>query len=163
MYSGLHQAHFRKIIEATPLKEGNGHELRHLHDTAQQHLRALKAMDHEPSDAFVTSILELKLDPTTMFEWHKRSQDISDVPPYQRLLEFLDLRAQASESLTDTATIKKQKRMEHKKMNSKPITSYLSSASGQNDQCHVCKQDRHPLCIYARSSRDYHIPRRPQL
>jgi hypothetical protein len=33
----------------------------------QQHFRALKAMGHEPSGCFVTSVLELKLDAGTMF------------------------------------------------------------------------------------------------
>lgn len=40
------------ILEAAPLKQGTGKELRHLYDTVQQHLRALKAMDYEP---FITS------------------------------------------------------------------------------------------------------------
>ena len=40
----IHQAHVRVILEAPPLREGNGKELRRLHDTVQQHLRAVKAM-----------------------------------------------------------------------------------------------------------------------
>ncbi len=74
-------------MDATPLKDGNGKELCRLHDTVQQHLRALKAMDHEPSGPFVTSILELKLDADTMFEWQRYSQDYLGVPHYQKLLE----------------------------------------------------------------------------
>ena len=58
----IHQTHVRLILEAPALKEGTGKELRRLHDTVQQHLRALKAMDYEPPGPFVTSILELKLD-----------------------------------------------------------------------------------------------------
>ena len=112
----IHQAHVCKIIEATPLKEGNGRELCRLHNTAQQHLQALKAMGHDLSDTFITSVLELKLDQTTTFEWHKCSLEYPDVPPYQKLLEFLDLRAQASETLTtETVTVKKQNKGEHKK------------------------------------------------
>ena len=94
----LHQAHVRAILEAPALKDGNGKELRRLHDTANQHLRALKAMECEPSGSFVTSMLELKLDVTTMFEWRKHSQEHSKVPHFTKLLEFLDLRAQVSES-----------------------------------------------------------------
>ena len=60
------------ILEAAPLKEGGGIELQRLHNTVQQHLRALKAMNYKP---FITSILELKLDTNTMFEWQKFSQD----------------------------------------------------------------------------------------
>ena len=58
----IHQTHVKKIIEISSLKEGSGKELRYLHDTAQQHLRALKAMGQEPSGPFITSMLELKLD-----------------------------------------------------------------------------------------------------
>jgi hypothetical protein len=78
----IHQTHVKMLLEAPPLKDGNGKELRRLHDTAQQHLRALKAMDYEPSGPFITSVIELKLDTNTMFEWRKFSQDVADVPHY---------------------------------------------------------------------------------
>ena len=40
------------------------------------------------------SIIELNLDIDTMFEWQRHSQDkTEEVPPYQDILEFLDLRA----------------------------------------------------------------------
>ena len=65
----IHQTHVKKIMEATLLKDGSGCELRRLHDTVQQHVRALKAMGHDPPGTFVTSLIELKLDTTTMFEW----------------------------------------------------------------------------------------------
>ena len=38
----IHQAHIRMISEAPALKEWTGKELSSLHDTAQQHIRALK-------------------------------------------------------------------------------------------------------------------------
>ena len=94
----IHQAHVQKILETPSLKDGSGRELRRLHDTAQQHLRALKALGYEPSGSFITSLLELKLDVNTMFEWQKHSQVTTDVPHFNDLLEFINLRAQASEA-----------------------------------------------------------------
>lgn len=94
----IHQTHMRRILETPALKEGTGKELRRLHDVVLQHLRALKGMKYEPSSAFITSVLELKLDNTTMFEWHKHIQDSTEVPHFQKLLDFIDLRAQASEA-----------------------------------------------------------------
>ena len=105
----IHQSHVRKITEINPLKEGSRKELRHLHDIAQQHLRGLKAMHHEPTGTFITSLLELKLDQNTIFEWRKFSQKSTDVPHYNELLEFINLRAQASESMV----VKKLPRAEH--------------------------------------------------
>ena len=96
----IHQTHVSRILNVPSLKEGTGKELHHLHDTVQQHLRALKAMDYEPSGPFITSILELKLDTTMMFEWQKHSQSSTEVSHYQDLLDFIDLRAQASETST---------------------------------------------------------------
>ena len=92
----IHQAHVCMILEATSLKEGNGKELRRLHDTAQQHLRVLKVMGCEAPGPFITSVLELKLDSSTMFEWQRHSQESTDVPHYKELLDFINLRAQAS-------------------------------------------------------------------
>ena len=78
----IHQAHVKAILEAAPLKDGTGKELRKLHDTIQ-HLRALKGMGHEPSGPYITSTVELKLDQNTMFEWQKHSQKCESIPPYQ--------------------------------------------------------------------------------
>ena len=94
----IHQTHVRKILETPSLKEGNGKELRTLRDTVVQHLRALKSMGHKAPSSFVTSMLELKLDTTTMFEWQQYSQKHTDVLDHQELLEFIDLRAQAAEA-----------------------------------------------------------------
>jgi len=91
----IHRAHVRVIMDAPSLKDGSGKELRRLHDTIQQHLRALKSMKCEPSASFLTSVIELKL---AMFEWQKHSQGQTEVPHYGDLLEFIDLRVQASET-----------------------------------------------------------------
>ena len=65
----MHQAQVRAIVEAASLKEGNAMGLRLLHDVVNQHLQALKAMDYDPSGPFINSVIELKLDQATMFEW----------------------------------------------------------------------------------------------
>ena len=44
----IHRAHVRMIVDAPSLKDGSGKELRRLHDTLQQHLRALKSMKLVP-------------------------------------------------------------------------------------------------------------------
>ena len=140
----IHQTHVKMILDATPLKDGNGRELRRLHDTAQQHLRALKAMDYEPSGPFITSVLELKLDTNTMFEWKKFSQDEIEVPHYQKLLEFINLRAQASESsITEHSKKPKYEATSGKKL-SKPIASFAGTASPVVN-CVVCDSGNHPL------------------
>ena len=41
----IHQAHVRAIMEVPSLKEGNGKEIRCLHDVLLQHCRPIKAMD----------------------------------------------------------------------------------------------------------------------
>jgi len=94
----IHQTHVCRIVEAPSLRDGTGKELRTVHDTVVQHLRALKALGHEPSKEFITSLLELKLDSVTMFEWQRHSQEHTDVPDCDKLLEFIDLRAQATEA-----------------------------------------------------------------
>ena len=81
------------------LKEGSSRELRCLHDVSSQHLRELKAMGYDSSRPFVTSLIEIKLDRTTMFEWQRHTQEVSDVLHYTEIFEFIDLRAMASETI----------------------------------------------------------------
>ena len=142
----IHQAHVRVILEAPNLKTGSGKEIRRLHDTVQQHLRALKAMDLEPSSPFITSIIELKLDADTMFEWQKHSQHATGVPPYQELLEFLDLRAQASESSMPERKMKGDiSSLKGNHITTKSVTSFATNTSNQDFNCTLCKTEKHPL------------------
>ena len=142
----IHQTHVRKIIETPSLKDGSGKELRRFHDTMQQHIRALKAMGHEPPGPFLTSLLELKLDVDTTFEWQKHTQGSRDTPEYQELLDFVNLRAQASEtSLPESGRkpLKNEIKPPRKSLGSKPIDSYATEVSV--NPCVVCKTGRHPL------------------
>ena len=113
-------------------------ELRRLHDTVQQHLRALKAMGSEPDESFITSVIELKLD----VEWQRHSQDKTEVPSsYSEILEFLDLRAQASETSLSSSSKKPPTK--------KPFTpvTTLTGKSESMGNCILCNGEQHPLYI----------------
>ena len=140
----IHQTHVKMILEASPIKEGNGKELRRLHDTVQQHLRALKAMNYEPSGPFITSVLELKLDTSTIFEWQKFSHDLAEVPHYHKLLEFINLRAQASETSLLEAGKKSRSDTNPTKKSTKAIASFATTAQPLIN-CVVCNASKHPL------------------
>ena len=113
----------------------------------------MRAMGYGPPGPFVTSILELKLDQNTMCEWQRFSQDQTDVPHYQDLLDFIDLRAQASETMTTESQRKSVNKGEVPfKRNtgaSRPVTSYAASAvnNTSSSQCIICKPDKHPLYL----------------
>ena len=141
----IHRAHVRTIVNVQPLRDGSGRELRHFHDVLQQHLRALKTMKTEPDPSFVTSIIELKLDQTTLFEWQKHSQStVNEVPHYQDILEFLDLRAQASETLS-TPSKRHAAASPSKKSGKVAAHVALNSDSGRT-RCVICpSSERHPL------------------
>ena len=129
-------------MDTPPLKDGNRRELRHLHDVLQQHLRALKSMKTEPDPSFITSLIELKLDPTTLFEWQKHSHE--NVDNVHNILEFLDLRARASESLA--ATPKKQSFPPSKKASSSgKVTSFVASNLESNRNNCTSTPEQHPL------------------
>ena len=103
-------------------------------------------MDKEPSASFITSLIEMKLDPDTMFEWQKASQGSADVPHYTKLLEFLNLRAQASESASSES--RKSAKNDHplaKRRLPNRATSFIASTSGTASSCVLCKSEKHPL------------------
>ena len=137
----IHQTHVKCIVDFPSLKDGNGKELCKLHDTIQQHLCALSCMGQEPSAFFIISINELKLDTNTMFEWQRHSQSHIDVPHYNELLEFIDHRAQASESITPV-TLRKGGKDEQKLPKHCPSFPCPTITT-----CVSCKTEKHPLCI----------------
>ena len=128
------------------MKDGNGRELRRLHDLLQQHLRALDTEENEGLSQFITSIIQLKLDPDTLFEWQRHTQDITEVPPFQKLLEFVDLRARASEA---TPHISKRTHIKPETPK-KTVASFVTNSESSGGRCTVCRSERHPL---------YHCPR----
>ena len=143
----IHQTHVRMIAEAPALKDGTGKELRRLHDTTQQHLRALKAMGYDPPGPFITSLLELKLDTNTMFEWQRHSQESTDVPHFSKLMEFLNLRAQASETSVSNhkgspRSGNPDRRNHHP---SKPVTAFTTNTTDSSSNYILCPTSKHPL------------------
>ena len=110
---------------------------------------SLKTMDHEQLGLFVTSILELKLDMNTLFEWQKHNQTSVDVPHYNKLLEFINLRAQASETTTSDQNKKLSKGETHPNKKSfisgKPVVSFGANTTDPVGNCVLCKMDKHPL------------------
>ena len=132
----VHQTHVHRIVEASSLRDGTGKELRTLHDTVVQHLRALKALGHEPSKEFITSLLKLKLDSVTMFEWQRHSQEHTDVPNCDKLLEFIDLIAQAAKA----TIIDKKPRGNHPPPSNKakPVPAFAASTKEAEGSCIGC-------------------------
>ena len=132
----LHRVHVRAMVEAPVLKDGIGKELRRLNKIYSQHLRALKAMKLEPSGAFITALLEMKLDQSTMFEWQKHTQEQSEVPHFMEFVGFIDLRARASEAIICEGQ-KRQYQAAPSKGTAPTIISYAANID-INTSCVVC-------------------------
>ena len=135
------------------LKNGSGEELRWLYDTVNQHLYALKAMNCEPSGQFITSLSEVKVDPTTIFEWQEYSQDSSEVPHFSALSEFINMQAQAFKLSVPELNKKHQSEALTHKHNflSCPVTSL--NAAGSRCQKH------HQTLLYIGVSLETRDPR----
>ncbi len=131
----VHQSHVKAIVETPLLKDGNG---RRMHDTLQQHLRALYASDCEPLSWVITSTILLKLDPSTLFEWQKHTQMVTKVPHFTDLLDFIDMRARASESTSKRAPARENP-------SKKVSANFVLNSEPSYSRCLLCKTERHPL------------------
>ena len=141
----IHQTHVKMILDAPQVRDGSGRELRRLHDVIQQHVRALKSMEQEPSPSFITSLIELKLDSTTMFEWQRHTQSQNEVPHYCEMLEFLDHRAQASEMSAPTKGHSKPDPPKRPSTHPKLVSSFAANHEPSSNLCPLCKTERHHL------------------
>ena len=142
----IHRMHVKMILEAPRVPERSCVDCTILYNSI---FCALKGIDYEPSGPFITSIFELKLDPNTMFEWQKYSQSSTAVPHYQDLLEFINLRTQASKiPVADSA--KKQTKHESPSArkpfaSSKTVALFAASTDSATNLCLACKTEKHPL------------------
>ena len=85
-----------------------------------------------------------------LFEWQRHSQKSSGVPDYRDLLEFLNLRAQASESSVQDTTQRKPKVDTRKSfVRNGAIASFASNAedhsSSSKSACILCGPEKYPL------------------
>ncbi len=138
----------KTFLDAPPIKEGWGMEIRKLHNTLVQNLRVLKSIGYDPSGSFITSALELKLVPNTMLEWQKHSQKSTDVLHYQELLEFVNLRAQPSESSlskVNTKTRHDSHSMRKGFFPSGSVASHVTNSEPYSSQSILCKPNKHLL------------------
>ena len=92
-------------------------------------------------------MIELKLDASTLFEWQKHSQSQTDVPKYEDLFSFIDLRAQALET-SHALQPRKHNKDNHKSgklyQHSEDVPSFYSSPNPLV-KCPTCGADSHPL------------------
>ena len=108
-------------------------------------------MGHDPSGPFLMSTIELKLDQYMMSKWQKYSQKSTTVPDYRDILEFLNLRAQASESTVLDSNQKKPRiDLSGKRIPSKPgaiasFTTHTEPSISASQAYIMCKPDKHPL------------------
>ena len=148
----IHQMQVHAILDAPSIEEVNGKDLRRLYCIANQHLQTLMVTKQDMTESFIMSMLELKLDQATMFEWQRHSQNSNNVSHYSALLEFLDLRAQASENFLHESESKRRTPTAECKC-------YLQTPSyavNVDHQCVACKLGRHPL--YAcKNFKPYHM------
>ena len=135
----IHQNHVRAIVEAPVVKSGNARELRLLHDVVNQHVRSLRTIKGDTFEAFVSSSVEMKLDRASKFAWQQSMRERRDIPSIDELLEFIDGRAQASESSIPYSSDHKPPVMEKK---SKSRSSYQASTERK---CVGCYEATHPL------------------
>ena len=67
------------------------------------------------------------------------------VPHYNDLLEFLNMRTQASESHgVDQGRKSEPHNRKQQGGGSKSLASFVSNASNTSDMCVLCKSDKHP-------------------
>ena len=102
-------------------------------------------MDCPPDTRFITSLIQLKLDPATSFAWKESSKELVDeIPEYDVMLRFLDQRARSSD---DNHIKKSNVVMANKKYTSpKTVTIYLNT-SFTAGKCQLCRGERHPLYV----------------
>ena len=72
-----------------------------------------------------------------MLEWQQYSNESTDVPPYQTLLDFVNLRVQAYEfETTDFGKRNSKNETPVKKVN--PVTSFAANTDSKGVSCIVC-------------------------
>ena len=121
--------------------------MRKLHDNMLQNLHALDTMGHQPGPSFITSLIQLKLDLTTLFAWKENSKDsVNEISSYKVILHFLDQRARSADNDIYNKKITSSSTPSMKQAISKTVTTYVTSSMAPG-KCQLCHGEKHPLYI----------------
>ena len=139
----VHQLHVKALLDLPRMRDNSGKEVRRVHDTSKQHIRALVSLGYDLEPAFMTALIQTKLDPATSFEWKKHSSEKArEVPHYDEILHFLDMTARASsEAVMTKKEVTSGKKYTH---SPRPVTSHAATANN-NAHCILCPKEKHPL------------------
>ena len=96
-------------------------------------------MNENKFEMLLTGVIELKLDPTTMWDWQRSTGEKKEVPAFKDLLDFLYLQANDTENSVRDVVKKRPKESNPGKKTIKFYTAVVE------DTCVVCKNDYHPL------------------
>ena len=85
-----------------------------------------------------------------MFKWQRHTQGSKAVSDYHDLLEFLDLRAQASESIhPDSKATGRRDGAHHRRGHHESVTSFAASSDHSNaNQCILCKPQKKSVRLF---------------
>ena len=83
----------------------------------------------------------MKLDQSMMFEWQRHTQEQTEVRDFLEFLDFMDLRARASEVIVRKGQ-KRHSQTVPSKSSSQTHTVYVMST---DNSCMVCGATKHPL------------------
>ena len=96
-------------------------------------------MDEDKFEKLLTGIIQLKLDPTTMKDWRRSSREKKEMPPFEDLLDFLNLQARETEiSVRDGV-----KKRPTASIPGKRTTKFYTVSV--EDSCVACKNDYYLL------------------
>ena len=81
-----------------------------------------------------------------MFEWQRHSQDDTDVPHYNKLLEFINLRAQASETPpTGRRRVESTQSTRNSSQPTNSVASFAANGADSATDCVLCQGEKHLL------------------
>ena len=122
------------------MRDNSRKEVRRVHDTSKQHIRVLVSLGYDLEPAFMTALIQTKLDPATSFEWKKHSRKRArKLLHYDEILHFLEITARASSEAVMTK--KEVKKSTHPP---RPVTSHAAIANN-SAHCILCPKEKHPL------------------
>ena len=104
------------------------------------HTRALKVLGTDLYPAYLTTILQTKLDQNTMYKWKKHSKDhVKKIPPVEELIKFIDFQARTLEGSTIrkmTVTPRDNSPVPNKQFMTNKVTTHFSDTTdGGSSQC----------------------------
>ncbi|XP_053682304.1 uncharacterized protein LOC128732893 [Sabethes cyaneus] len=135
--------HLQRFLDIPSIPAASAGALRRVYETADDVVRALRALQREERDCWLIYLLLTRIDPDTRQQWFNQATTLEEQPTFEMFLTFLEQRSYAME--TSHSSLANNGQRTNRAGLQRNCNSFVSVNSIEHNRCQICNEHTHPV------------------